>query len=304
MLNIKYKERVQLLLRIIPIVSSEECFAVHGGTAINLFIQNLPRYSVDIDLTYIPIEPRDKSLSNIKIALTNIKNKILLTIPGIIVKEVPNKLMCTLNGALVKVEVNDVKRGIIGETVTMPLCESAQETFGVFCKAKIVPLTQLYGGKISAALNRQHPRDLFDIKLMFDYIKDFSEIKYGFIFCLLGGDRPIFESLNPNLINQSEALENQFSGMTTISFSYAEYEQTRIALIQYINENLNEQDKQFLISFEEGNPTWDESVYAAFNNFPSVQWKQLNINKLKTQNPFKYKQVTDKIKILFRNQML
>ena len=63
MINQEYKERVRLLLRIIPIISTEECFAVHGGTAINLFVQNLPRYSVDIDLTYIPVEPREASLT-------------------------------------------------------------------------------------------------------------------------------------------------------------------------------------------------------------------------------------------------
>ena len=63
MINQEYKERVRLLLRIIPIISTEECFAVHGGTAINLFVQNLPRYSVDIDLTYIPVEPREASLA-------------------------------------------------------------------------------------------------------------------------------------------------------------------------------------------------------------------------------------------------
>lgn len=75
MINQEYKERVRLLLRIIPIISTEECFAVHGGTAINLFVQNLPRYSVDIDLTYIPVEPRGASLAHIKERLKEIKAK-------------------------------------------------------------------------------------------------------------------------------------------------------------------------------------------------------------------------------------
>ena len=182
MINQEYKERVRLLLRIIPIISAEECFAVHGGTAINLFVQNLPRYSVDIDLTYIPVEPREASLAHIKERLKAIKAKIEAAIPGIAVREVPNKLICTHNGHFVKVEVNDVKRGIIAPPVELPLCDLAQEDFGVFCKARIVPLSQLYGGKITAALDRQHPRDLFDVSLMLDYIKDFDQIKRGFIF--------------------------------------------------------------------------------------------------------------------------
>ena len=107
MINQEYKERVRLLLRIIPIISTEECFAVHGGTAINLFVQNLPRYSVDIDLTYIPVEPREASLTHIKERLKEIKAKIEATIPGIAVREIPNKLICTHNGHFVKVEVNE-----------------------------------------------------------------------------------------------------------------------------------------------------------------------------------------------------
>lgn len=300
MINPEYKERVRLLLRIIPIVSDEECFAIHGGTAINLFIQNLPRYSVDIDLTYIPVEPRDESLKKIKTSLNTIKSKIIKSIPGIRVDEKPNKLMCSLNGSLVKIEVNDVKRGIVSEPTTMTLCELAQEEFGVFCKARIVPLTQLYGGKITAALDRQHPRDLFDIKLMFNYVKDFEEIKYGFIFCLLGSDRPLFESLNPNLNNQRDALNNQFEGMSSTPFTYSEYEQTRLILIEYINSNLSKMDKEFLVSFEDGEPQWEKSIYCNFENYPSILWKQLNIIKLKSHNPDKHKQGVEKLKQLWR----
>ena len=129
MINQEYKERVRLLLRIIPIISTEECFAVHGGTAINLFVQNLPRYSVDIDLTYIPVEPREASLTHIKERLKAVKAKIEAAIPGIAVREVPNKLICTHNGHFVKVEVNDVKRGIIAPPVELPLCDLAPRRF-------------------------------------------------------------------------------------------------------------------------------------------------------------------------------
>lgn len=176
--------------------------------------------------------------------------------------------MCSLNGSLVKIEVNDVKRGVVSEPTTIALCKLAQEEFGVFCKARIVPLTQLYGGKITAALDRQHPRDLFDVKLMFDYIKDFEEIRHGFIFCLLGSDRPLFESMNPNLNNQREALNNQFEGMSSTPFTYNEYEQTRLTLIEYINSNLSKRDKEFLVSFEDGEPQWEESDYAILRTIP------------------------------------
>jgi len=48
----------QLMLRSLPHVAAEDCFALKGGTAINLFWRDLPRLSVDIDLTYVPVEPR------------------------------------------------------------------------------------------------------------------------------------------------------------------------------------------------------------------------------------------------------
>ncbi|MCX6307714.1 MAG: nucleotidyl transferase AbiEii/AbiGii toxin family protein, partial [Bacteroidia bacterium] len=69
-MNKQYTQKVEMLLKIIPILATEECFAIHGGTAINLFVKNLPRYSVDIDLTYIPLEDRNVSISNINNRLT------------------------------------------------------------------------------------------------------------------------------------------------------------------------------------------------------------------------------------------
>jgi predicted nucleotidyltransferase component of viral defense system len=185
MLNEEYKERVRLLLQFIPILSKIDSFAIHGGTAINLFVQDLPRYSIDIDVTYIPIQTREKSLSAIKRNLNEVKEKIKTLIPGIVIQKKPNKLICIYQGIFVKIEVNDVKRGVIADTVVLSLCKAAQDTFDVFCEAKIVPLSQLYGGKITAALDRQHPRDLFDVKYMFEHIKKFDEIRQGFIFCLL-----------------------------------------------------------------------------------------------------------------------
>ncbi|MDR2843378.1 MAG: nucleotidyl transferase AbiEii/AbiGii toxin family protein [Candidatus Symbiothrix sp.] len=298
-MNNEYKEQVRLLLQIVPIISKVECFAIHGGTAINLFIQDLPRYSVDIDITYLPVQPRVESLAAIKNCLSDVKEKITAMIPGIIVREKPNKLICTYQGVFVKIEVNDVKRGVIADTVVLPLCQAAQDAFGVFCEAKIVPLSQLYGGKITAALDRQHPRDLFDVKYMLKYIQSFEDIKRGFIFCLLGSDRPIVESLSPNLIDQQDALNNQFMGMTTIPFTYEEYEKTRITLINYVNKNLNNRDKAFLISFEEGIPEWEKTDYTTFKDYPSIQWKLLNINKLKSTNPSKHQLGVERIKKYF-----
>jgi len=72
-----YKKQVALLLRVLPLISKETDFALHGGTAINLFQQNMPRLSVDIDLTYLPIADRETSLIDINKKLLTIKQHLI-----------------------------------------------------------------------------------------------------------------------------------------------------------------------------------------------------------------------------------
>lgn len=159
-MNDTYRKQVALLIRIMPSVYRIGDFAVHGGTAINLFHKDMPRYSVDIDLTYIPVQEREESLRTINRHLATLKGYIEKSIPGIRVVPKYNvwKLQCTLDGATVKIEVNGTKRGIIGETEDRMLCERAQREFSMACKARTVSYTQLYGGKIAAALSRQAPQ--------------------------------------------------------------------------------------------------------------------------------------------------
>ena len=64
-----YKDQVNQLLEVLPIIRNDTRFALKGGTAINLFHRNMPRLSVDIDLTYLPIEPRDLFLNNLSAAM-------------------------------------------------------------------------------------------------------------------------------------------------------------------------------------------------------------------------------------------
>lgn len=298
-MNDIYKKQVALLIRIMPLVYRIKDFAVHGGTAINLFHKNMPRYSVDIDLTYIPIQDRTTSLNTINEHLKMLKSSIEKAIPGI--KVVPKydvwKLQCTLNGATVKIEVNGTKRGIIGATEDKMLCDKAQQEFSMACKARTVSYSQLYGGKITAALSRQHPRDLFDCKYM--EISSFNDVKDGFMLCLLGSDKPIIESLRPNSIDQTDALENQFKGMSDVEFSYVDYEETRINLISQINAALTETDKDFILSFEDGTPDWNKCCAGDLSNYPSVKWKLQNINKLKETNSQKHKQGIERLNFFF-----
>ena len=301
-MNREYAERVEVLLRLLPVVMEENAFAVHGGSAINLFVKNLPRYSVDIDLTYIPLENREESLEHISAHLMSIARKAKRVLPGIHIVAKPNtsKLLCEYQQKQIKIEVNQTKRGIVGgDVLTMPLCRKAQEEFGLYCEADIVPITQLYGGKIAAALSRQHPRDIFDVKYM-EF--PFEKTREGLLFCLLGSDRPLHESFAPNLIDQKDAFVNQFEGMTDTAFSYDEYEEARAKLISNVNAIMTAEDKAFLVSFELGEPDWDMFEFSYFRDYPSVQWKLVNLLKLKKHNPTKLHLEAERLQSVFQSE--
>lgn len=299
MANEVYKRQLSLLLNILPEVAKETCFALHGGTAINLFVHNMPRLSVDIDLTYIPIEDRHTSLTHISEALQRIHRSIGKAIPGVQVihwKEI-GKLQISLAGAEIKVEVSLVGRGIIGNSQMLPLCNRAQDEFNVFCEMQIVPTSQLYGGKLCAALDRQHPRDLFDVKHLMANEGISDAIKTGFIYCLIGSERPMHEIMEPNLQDQRSAMEHHFAGMTKDVFTYAEYEEVRLQMIEKIQKSLTDNDKNFLLSVADALPDW---TYYNFETYPAIAWKLQNLQKLKEVNITKHKHQLEKLESLLK----
>ena len=282
-------------LSVLPEVGKEECFALHGGTAINLFVREMPRLSVDIDLTYVPIEDRTTSLAGINNALAGIKANLenVLRDVSVIQQKEKGKLQISRAGVRVKLEVNLVGRGTLGSCEEMPLCRKAQDEFEAFCAVRIVPFEQLYGGKICAALDCQHPRDLFDVKYLLENEGFTERIKIGFIYCLLGSDRPLHEIIVPNFQDQRSALENHFAGMSAETFTYEEYESKRVKLVESLGRNLNDEDKSFLIGFCRLEPDWN--IYD-FKGYPSVEWKLRNLQKLKELNPQKFEQQTEYLK--------
>lgn len=295
MIEQKYKRQVNLLLKVLPEVSKESSFALHGGTAINLFVRNMPRLSVDIDLTYIPIESRKISLEKIYQALDQIKSRLSKIIPSSRIehKKDVGKLLISSNGAEIKLEVNLVGRGILGESKKQILSEKTSEEYEAFVSIQVVPFGQLYGGKICAALDRQHPRDLFDVKYLLENEGLSRDVIIGFLLALISNDRPIHEVLNPNFLDQKKAMENQFIGMTSQNFSYNDFEETKLKLVQLTNKKLLEKDKEFLLSIKSLNPKWD---IHDFEKFPAVRWKLQNLEKLQKSNAKKHRQQLDSLK--------
>ena len=285
----QYRKQVGLLLQTLPVLNEFRDLALHGGTAINLFETNMPRLSIDVDLTWIHPSSRSEDLNRIRNTLKEIRIMLMEKIPRIKVAhtdEVPNKLVCSRGGIIVKVEVNTINRGALFPTRTLLLCEKAQEDYDVFTEMHVTSYGQLYGGKVVAALDRQHPRDLFDIDQFMRYKAMNEEIKKSIVFFLLCSSRPINELLSPQWIDQAKVLANQFSGMTRVPFNYEDFTSTREMLLALVSKALDQQARDFLLKFH--NIELDEQ-FLKVKHFPAIQWKLNNLQNLKSKNPEKYK---------------
>jgi len=287
MIREEYKKQVSLLLLVLPEIAKERCFALHGGTAINLFVRQMPRLSVDIDLTYLPLDSREVALNNITKSLELIKNRIERFYPQIKVDgpNVDGKMFVSMDRVSITIEVNLIKRGCYDPPIDMLLSKSVQDMFDAFCSIQIVTPAHLFGGKICAALDRQHPRDLFDSKYILDELVFDNELKKGFIFYLISGNRPLVELLFPKMIDQSKVFERSFQGMTNDEFSYNDFLSVRERLVRSVQKSLNKDDVEFLLSLKRGEPDW--SIYD-FREFPAVKWKLHNINISRETNSMKH----------------
>ena len=168
----------------------------------------------------------------------------------------------------------------------------------MFAAIQVVSNAELYGGKICAALDRQHPRDLFDVYLLYKESGITEEIKNGFIAALVSHMRTIHEVLKPNYLNHKKAFENQFSGMSAMAFTYEDFEITRERLIKDINSGFSEKDRSFLMSFKLGNPDWKLFPITKLKEMPAVQWKLKNLQALIKSNPKKHKELIKKLESL------
>ncbi|HCX7766248.1 TPA: nucleotidyl transferase AbiEii/AbiGii toxin family protein, partial [Escherichia coli] len=250
-----YYRQVALLVRALPWVANESCFALKGGTAINLFIHDFPRLSVDIDLAWIPLESREVALPNVREALTRIAAELEAQtgIRAVLQTHNPDemRIIVTTDDAQIKIEVSPVARGTLYPPQERDIVGAVEEEFG-FAALPVVSLPDLYGGKLCAALDRQHPRDFYDVKMLLDTQGIDRSIFNGFIAYLLSHNRPLSEVLNPRWKDITEPFQNEFSGMTFEEVSLEELKEVPERMLSALKTHFTQQDFDFLLSFKRG----------------------------------------------------
>jgi predicted nucleotidyltransferase component of viral defense system len=199
-----YEAQVRLLLQCLPALREHPDFALKGGTAINLFLQPLPRVSVDIDLAYLRIGPRDEAVAEIAGRLGSLGEELVERLPRVVVQPQRTegqlvRLVVSNPEARVKIEPNTIFRGFVFPSQEAELCTEAQQQFQSYVQARILHVADLYAGKLCAALDRQHPRDLFDVQLLLDRTGITPDIRRAFVVYLAGHNRPMHELLQPRM---------------------------------------------------------------------------------------------------------
>ncbi len=302
MKNTKFYRQAELLLEVLPVVATQKDLALKGGTAINFFVQDLPRLSVDIDLAYLPIAEREESLADITRSLNEVKEK-LESRPGttVVPKHVSGTgrpeswkgLVIRRADATVKIEPNLTIRGSVFPPEFRSLTPKVEETFECALDMLCLSNADLYGGKICAALDRQHPRDLFDVQLLLRDEGLKKRVRQAFIVYLISHNRPIVELLDPRRQDLKTLYDQEFSGMTWTPVPLSELLSTREELIGRIRCDLTTDERQFLLSVKEGDPRWDLLGIEGIENLPAVQWKLLNIRNM---NRASHREAVDKLK--------
>lgn len=285
MFDSRYEAQVRLILRCLPEIGRHACFALKGGTAINLFVRDMLRVSVDIDLTYLPLKPRDEALTEISDTLLTIGHEIERRIPGSQVRASRMqghvvRLLVSTGEAVVKIEPNLILRGSINQPMNMDLCPDAQKHFGVFVSVPTLSVADLYGGKLCAALDRQHPRDIFDVKVLLDDTGITPGIRRSFVVHLAGHNRPMHELLSPSLLDMKSLYDDQFVGMTREEVPLQELQQVQEKLSQMLVRSLDDDERAFLLSMKRGEPEWHRLNVEHLDQLPALQWKRINIKKM------------------------
>lgn len=304
MIDQAYIDTVRLLLRVVPDIFRNEVFAMKGGTAINLFVQDMPRLSVDIDVVYVPRDPsREEALRAISDEISSIQQRLEKL--GLSVRlnklnsDSETKLFIEDDRSQVKVEVNVVFRGTIFPVEIRSLTAKTAQMFSTTVDAPVLAEAELYGSKIVAALDRQHPRDLFDVLKLYEQGELTPDILEAVVIYLAGHNRPTHEVLFGTDKDISTSYANSFVGMTfEESPSLELLLDVRAKLRADVTQRITEKHRDFLIGLTEANPDWSLLDCEHAESLPGLRWKLINLKKFQKNRPSDFAKQADALRAL------
>lgn len=301
-----YVDTVRLMLEVAPEVFASGRVAMKGGTALNFFVQDLPRLSVDIDVVFVPHQtPRDTALAEIANELSALQTRINRR--GIRAELTSSKtgdetkLFVRRDRIEVKIEINHVFRGTLLPVETRSLTKTASDLFTTALAVPTLAVAELYGSKLVAAMDRQHPRDLFDVHGMFQRFGLTPEIVECFVGYLAGHNRPVHEVLGSRDIDLARPFDNEFAGMERLPVSLRVLEEARIRLRRELAVALTADHKRFLIGLVAGQPPWEAMQCRHLAELPAIQWKLQNLARLKRTNAVKFQAQADELQRCFES---
>jgi hypothetical protein len=296
----RYTGQVQLLVEILPTLAEEKRFALKGGTAINLFEQDLPRLSVDIDLTWLPVGDFASDARDISDALEAIGEQLRtgplqLQVQSSGTHETgTHRLIANRGLARVKIETTPVMRGTVHPVRTLRVRPSVEQAFG-FAQMQVLDFADLYAGKLAAALSRQHPRDIFDLQPLLDESRLDNRLWHTFLVYLTCSSKPAAELLAPREPQDfDEIFQAHFQGMTAAPITATSLREVRTRLLQHLLELLDAPSRAFLESVEREAPDFNLIGLPGAANLPGVRRKLINLaNRSAAKRAADYEQLTE-----------
>lgn len=296
-MNPVYLDTARLLTQIAPLVFVDDTFALNGGSAINLFVRDMPRLSVDLDLVFPDhTPPRQRALARINEAIRQAaarltKRGFQTHVPAADAGE--TKLLVRRGPVEIKIEVNFVMRGTVHPVRRASLSPVARDVLMADLDIPLVSLEDLYGGKLVAALDRQHPRDLFDVMQLFAHEGITPGIRRAFIVYLASSNRPVHEVLFPPLRDIQHDYAHNFTGMTAEPVPLDALLGARERMMRELQQGLDDDERRFLLSLVAGAPDWSRLGIAHLEHLPGIRWKLHNLTQLQKANAQKFAEQAD-----------
>jgi len=245
---------------------------------------------------------REQALAAISGELKEIQNRIRAVgidsrIGGSETEE--SKLLLERSGVRVKIEVNHIFRGTLLDTMERPVVQEAQDLFFSELKLPVLNEHELYASKLVAAMDRQHPRDLFDVIGLYENGGLTAEVIECFVGYLAGHNRPVHEVLFAREVEIQQTYGNEFNGMTREPVELQRLLDIRERLFRELPRALSKANRSFLMSLVAAEPDWEQMSITHLREMPAVRWKLQNLERLRSVNPAKFEEQAEQLRAAF-----